>query len=333
MKVDKTPVNGFIQSIRNEFRNLNEDSGPLIFRGEAKNHKEVRSSLLREYDEVLKCHVTDSTDIFRSDLANRVIAREASPYFGGGVIRHGEFEALAILQHYGGPTSLMDFSRDWRVALYFACEKSEGADGRIIYFSRTKAKRCYLLEVCEPEGHQHDNSGRSVGREIEQKSVLVSAKSGKFAPMNDDLRLVPGMLKAGLLAWLRAQGIHRESVYRDAHGFVSLMQSELWKKINVAECAIKLDQSVVAQEILNEVLRKGRRLGIEQKGRAQLLLGQAFELQEKYEEALGAYRVSCRMLLHGETGTAPRLAVSRCLMRLGLDELAHEAIEEIETLW
>ena len=333
MIVDKKPFSGFIRKRCREFRDPSEDNNSFIFRGEAKKHEEVRSSLLRAYRKVLKSTESDVADIFESDLADQIIAREASPYFGGGVIRHGEYEALAILQHYGSPTSLMDFSKDWRVALYFACEKLEGKDGRIIYFSQERAERCYQLKVREPEGHQHDNSGRPVGREIEQRSVLVSAESGKFIPEQSDTKKVPRELKAGLLAWLREEGIHRESVYRDAHGFVSLMDEEVWRSLHVAECAIELCKFDVAETVLANITDKIGQMGIEQKGKAYLHLGRASESQGELKEALPSYKESCRLLLHNDTGIAPRVALRRCSRKLGFDDLADEAVNSIETLW
>ena len=79
--VDKKPVDGFIQQLCREFRDSSEDNNPLIFRGEAEKHEEVRSSLLRAYARILKSTERDAADIFESDLADQIIAREASPYF------------------------------------------------------------------------------------------------------------------------------------------------------------------------------------------------------------------------------------------------------------
>ncbi len=44
-------------------------------------------------------------------------------------------ELLAYLQHYGTPTCLIDFTRDPRVALYFACEELDNKTGRVVAFS------------------------------------------------------------------------------------------------------------------------------------------------------------------------------------------------------
>ena len=330
MKPDKNAVEEFVGSLKVDF--ANSTGRGLIFRGEPEKYEMVRSSLLRSFDEVSRTSGVDAP--FCARQSDSITAEEASPYFGGGIIEGAEFEALAILQHFGAPTSLIDFSADWRVALYFACEKASKEAGRIVFFTEEAAKYGYGLTVRRPQGHQHDPSGRPVGREIEQASVLVWKQSGEFSPCSTDTRLVERENKAGLLAWLRAQGIHRESVYRDAHGFVTLMgENRHWQAIHVAESAIELGEFKVARKMLAHLIRKHKSLGIEQKGKALHLLGRAHECQEKHEKALRAYRKSCSYLLHRENGTAPRLGIFRCSTELGRKDLADSAVESIDWLW
>ena len=242
---------------------------------------------------------------------------------------------LPSLQHYGpAPTNLMDFSTDWRVALYFACEKKEEKDGRIIYLTEKEAQEAYNLRLRCPQGHQHDQSGRAVGREIEQASVLALSDTGEFTPCSEHIEPVCHELKAGLLAWLRAQGIHRESVYRDTHGFVSLAGDDRsWPAIHVAECAIVARRPDVAKNVLLKADLEKECPIIEQKGKAYFLLGRAFESLGKYGDALRAYKKACRRLLHIENGIAPLLGVYRCCNNLGKTDEADRALRNIGSLW
>ena len=43
-----------------------------------------------------------------------------------------EYEILCQLQHYGGATNLVDFTNDYLIALFFACEQKPGKCGRVI---------------------------------------------------------------------------------------------------------------------------------------------------------------------------------------------------------
>ena len=44
-----------------------------------------------------------------------------------------EYEILCQIQHYGGPTNLIDFTRDFLIALFFACNKDAAKRGRVIW--------------------------------------------------------------------------------------------------------------------------------------------------------------------------------------------------------
>ena len=48
----------------------------------------------------------------------------------------GDSELLVEIQHYGGKTNLIDFTTNYFVALFFACEKFSSENGRIIFQER-----------------------------------------------------------------------------------------------------------------------------------------------------------------------------------------------------
>ena len=47
-----------------------------------------------------------------------------------------DFEILAQLQHYGCRTNLIDFTTDYLIALFFACDSSYHRDGKVILLKR-----------------------------------------------------------------------------------------------------------------------------------------------------------------------------------------------------
>ena len=49
-----------------------------------------------------------------------------------------DFEHLAVTQHYGGLTDLIDFTTDYKIALFFACNGFHDKDGRVIVLPRTE---------------------------------------------------------------------------------------------------------------------------------------------------------------------------------------------------
>ena len=44
-----------------------------------------------------------------------------------------EFEILTSIQHFGGKTNLIDFTTDYNVAAFFACDAPHDRDGRIVF--------------------------------------------------------------------------------------------------------------------------------------------------------------------------------------------------------
>ena len=46
--------------------------------------------------------------------------------------KYENLEILTKIQHYGGSTNLIDFTKDYFVALFFACDSSPNKPGRLI---------------------------------------------------------------------------------------------------------------------------------------------------------------------------------------------------------
>ena len=339
MLVGKKSIYNFISELRQKFGRPASEDRKLIFRGEPAYYRAVRSSLLRKIEDSVKevspAAGKNAAKVFNSDKSYRILAREASLYFGGDIVRDREFEAIATLQHFGAPTPLIDFSMDWRIALYFACERFEYSCGRIIFFSCERAKNRYGLSVRKPSGHHHDNAGQTSGRQIDQESVLVWSENGKFKPDACHIQPIPRKHKPSLLAWLRSEGIHRESVYRDVHGYVGLI-NEAWPLVHAAERLIEQENYKDASAILKRLVCETKSpniSNIEQKGKALFLLGWSIEKQDKHKDALPYYKKSCKLLLHHANGTEPRLAAARCFRNPKKNNCTNAAIKSIDNLW
>lgn len=168
--------------------------GGYIFRGEPKRYEQVTSRLYRDYG---------ATGIFDGDLLQRQILEEAKDYTD-----ETEESILTQIQHYGGSTNLIDFTTDYLVSLFFACDGLPDADGRVV-----------LLEVSEEIAEFVWTPRSPVNRVIAQKSVFVEHPLGVVLP--DDEVPVPRNLKLPILNYLRnCHDLDAVTIYNDLHGFI-----------------------------------------------------------------------------------------------------------------
>ena len=122
------------------------------------------------------------------------------------------FEILTELQHYGGPTNLIDFTTDYNIALFFACDGSHDEDGRVILLEKSEAT-IEKYRIVTPQSPQN--------RVIAQKSVFAHPPSGFIDFKDISIICVPSGLKQWILMHLRKyHDISTQSIYNDIHGYI-----------------------------------------------------------------------------------------------------------------
>ena len=120
-----------------------------------------------------------------------------------------EFELLTEIQHYGGKTNLIDFTTDYLIALFFACDGHHDKDGRVILQETEEIKDM----INHPRNPQH--------RVIAQKSVFVHPTEGFIEPHEKDIVIISANLKQPLLEHLRKyHSVSTETIYNDIYGFI-----------------------------------------------------------------------------------------------------------------
>ena len=201
--------------IRKKISEIEEKSADsdYIYRGEPETHEEhphygkISSSLWREFGldtegfnieavqtEMLsgaQKHIGDQPQNFRADLAA------------------SNFELLTEIQHYGGKTNLIDFTTDYFVALFFACDGHHDKKGRVILQQTEDIQN--MIE--RPRNPRH--------RVIAQKSVFVRPPKGFIKPHEDNVVIIPSDLKQWILQHMQQyHGISKETIYNDVYGFI-----------------------------------------------------------------------------------------------------------------
>ena len=175
--------------------------GNYIYRGEPACYDKVSSNLYREYEADIKAEHFDIMAV------QEEILKEAKEYTD----KTNELEILTELQHYGGKTNLIDFTIDYLVALFFACDGEHTKPGRVILLQKPPKVSSKPYKVEKPP--------RTIRRAEAQKSIFVQASKGFVKP--DRVVCIPIKLKGAMLDYLRKHhGISTKTIYNDLHGFI-----------------------------------------------------------------------------------------------------------------
>ena len=142
-------------------------------------------------------------------------------------------EILSDLRHFGGDTTLIDFSSDLLVALFFACSDKFRTEGELIAFPTAEAKQD-IDDYFKDNGTKKESLPKEISllppartqankaRVIAQKSVFIHVPEG-FIPANlCKIITIERELKKPILAYLKHfHDIDETAIYPDLHGFIA----------------------------------------------------------------------------------------------------------------
>lgn len=184
----------------NEFVSLTASLDGWAFRGQQDANWPLLSSLSR----YLEAFVRDrSSWRMREERAIRVFRRKAHNYLADASVLMNDLRCLALMQHYGAPTRLLDFTKSPFVAAFFALEKAVGdaavfaLDTPTLWNATPAGNPALDRELIDPrkDGNferfylQNTNAVLWIGEPTEMDRRLV-AQSGTMA--------VPGVLDKSL---------------------------------------------------------------------------------------------------------------------------------------
>lgn len=198
--------NNYLGGMSKITRDIVEKSsdGDYIYRGEPECYEKISSSLYRQGRKGYE------SGQFNIERVQKGILNEARNY-----IREQDkkdFEILTELQHYGSQTNLIDFTTDYHIALFFACDGSHDKDGRVILLKRTEEMN---------EKYQIEKPQNPQNRVMTQKSIFAQPPKGFIDPKDIITIPVSANLKQWILIHLRNfQDISTQSIYNDLHGFI-----------------------------------------------------------------------------------------------------------------
>ena len=127
---------------------------------------------------------------------------------------------LTRLQHLGGKTNLIDFTRDLNIALFFGSYNSPDKHGRVILMEEPLVLREEREVFASYKLVPHGNPANMTDV---QKSVWVEPRSGYIDEEGEGVTTIeiPSALKPQILSHLRVvYGIEASTVYNDLSGFI-----------------------------------------------------------------------------------------------------------------
>ena len=176
--------------------------GEYLYRGEPEQYDKISSTLYRMYAEKIDA---EHFDIL---IAQQEMLEQVKGYTDFT----DETDVLTELQHYGGKTNLIDFTTDYLIALFFACDGSLERDGRIILLN----KKANQGKITSPKKNQNN-------RVISQKSIFCQSPKGYLEEEDSAVKIIsiPQELKQTILHYLRTyHGIATHTIYNDIFGYI-----------------------------------------------------------------------------------------------------------------
>ena len=235
-----TNINTFLQLIEN----LPSKDTHFVYRGQKNSEWELESAamrrLLRTYGQLFRESPSELDESFLHYHDHTLLSSARERGFGYDNGQNlTDLELLAKLQHFGGATGLIDFTRNPLVALWFACE-DDTHDGTLFvlasaplpdltqlgipgYGAPVTIRDVFRYSRSDDEATTWEPplTGDATPRIIAQQSVFVIDQSRGLQPSVIHAVTIPADAKDPLRDSLAGLGVTQHSLFVDFYGFAT----------------------------------------------------------------------------------------------------------------
>lgn len=242
-KMIEENINTFSE-LENLFKKLikQEQKQEIIYRGQSDSNWELTSSLEREILKIFESDYSKLTQEIYTQIEERHfenVKRNLSKKLIDQKLANNPYELWAIGQHLGLKTPLIDWTRSFYVALFFAFEEDKEVEYRSVFklikpLLHIQERLSHILCIFEPETDYYHRLTAQQGlfthwgifSQIEdaisklKSSLIDSPEKAEKIDRTFKKYNISNDLKSEIMTYLKHIGISYETIYPDLDGAI-----------------------------------------------------------------------------------------------------------------